>query len=72
MFCFVAEGRLLALTGYNAMFHAVLAFLLYHKAKYNGALGVHYIQVLLIHYCQLACFCSGPRDFKGLSDAAAG
>lgn len=45
MFCFVAEGRLLALTGYNAMFHAILAFLLYHKAKYNGALGLHYIQV---------------------------
>eukprot|EP00200_Dunaliella_tertiolecta_P005820 CAMPEP_0202340178 /NCGR_PEP_ID=MMETSP1126-20121109/1727_1 /ASSEMBLY_ACC=CAM_ASM_000457 /TAXON_ID=3047 /ORGANISM="Dunaliella tertiolecta, Strain CCMP1320" /LENGTH=649 /DNA_ID=CAMNT_0048930843 /DNA_START=137 /DNA_END=2086 /DNA_ORIENTATION=+ len=44
MFCFVAEGRLLALTGYNAMFHAVLSFLLYHKAKYNGALGLHYIQ----------------------------
>eukprot|EP00967_Tisochrysis_lutea_P073589 scaffold98563_cov24-Tisochrysis_lutea.AAC.1 len=48
MFCFVAEGRLLALTGYNAMFHAVLSFLLYHKAKYNGALGLHYIQASLV------------------------
>jgi hypothetical protein len=25
------------------MFHAILAFLLYHKVKYNGALGGHFI-----------------------------
>lgn len=62
MFCFVAEGRLMALTGYNAMFHAVTAFLLYHKAKFNGALGLHYIQVRrCTHMCVAldsdACCC---------------
>jgi len=44
MMCMLAQGRILVLTGYNALFHVILLFLLFHKYKYNSALGMHFLQ----------------------------
>ena len=41
--CFMAQGRVVALTGYQACFHSILMFVLYHQRNYNGALGAYYL-----------------------------
>ncbi len=44
----------------QALFHCLLAFLVFHKTKYNGALGAHYLQVRA--RCWLPfCFSAGRR-----------
>ncbi|KAG2487595.1 hypothetical protein HYH03_013874 [Edaphochlamys debaryana] len=41
LFCYLAAGRLLVLANYQyeAVFHAILFFLQYHKVRYGGAIG---------------------------------
>ncbi|KAG1659097.1 hypothetical protein FOA52_013743 [Chlamydomonas sp. UWO 241] len=43
MMCFLADGRFTALTGYHALFHVIIMFILYHKLRYNSVLGNHYL-----------------------------
>eukprot|EP00798_Chlamydomonas_sp_ICE-L_P004509 gene4509-14669_t len=43
MLCFLVEGRILALAGYQALFHVVLFFVLYHKQLCNSTIGNHYL-----------------------------
>ncbi|GAX78492.1 hypothetical protein CEUSTIGMA_g5931.t1 [Chlamydomonas eustigma] len=43
LMCFLAEGRILALSGYQALFHVIILFVLYHKQRFNSALGNHFL-----------------------------
>ncbi|KAL6745009.1 cytochrome B561, N terminal-domain-containing protein [Haematococcus lacustris] len=65
LFCFLAQERVLVLSGSSqALFYAILSFLQYHKLKFSGALGAHFLQDAAL---DLASVIEPPAPRSGLA-----